>query len=69
MGCGYKGLVFCKNNGWLMENMDKELTCADESAQFVCPSSKVWDLDEKRHHCASIVVWTGHLFIGQFNEQ
>ena len=22
LGCGYKGLVFCSNNGWLMENMD-----------------------------------------------
>ena len=21
LGCGYKGLVFCRNNGWLMENM------------------------------------------------
>ena len=26
MGFGYKGLVFCRNNGWLMENMDKGLT-------------------------------------------
>ena len=25
-GFGYKGLVFCKNNGWIMENMDKGLT-------------------------------------------
>jgi hypothetical protein len=24
--CGYKGLVFCRNNGWIMENMDKGLT-------------------------------------------
>ena len=23
LGFGYKGLVFCRNNGWLMENMDK----------------------------------------------
>ena len=23
---GYKGLVFCRNNGWIMENMDKGLT-------------------------------------------
>ena len=23
---GYKGLVFCRSNGWLMENMDKGLT-------------------------------------------
>ena len=28
LGVGYKGLVFCRNNGWLMENMrmDKGLT-------------------------------------------
>ena len=25
LGCGYKGLVFCRNNGWIMENMDKGL--------------------------------------------
>ena len=23
LGCGYKGLVFCRNNGWFMSNMDK----------------------------------------------
>ena len=26
LGCEYKGLVFCRNNGWIMENMDKGLT-------------------------------------------
>ena len=26
MECGYKGLLFCRQNGWIMENMDKELT-------------------------------------------
>ena len=26
MGVRYKGLVFCRNNGRIMENMDKELT-------------------------------------------
>ena len=26
LGVGYKGLVFYRNNGWIMENMDKELT-------------------------------------------
>ena len=25
-GFGYKGIVFCRNNGWLMKNMDKEPT-------------------------------------------
>ena len=22
LGCGYKGLVFCRNNGWIMKDMD-----------------------------------------------
>ena len=26
LACGYKGLVFCRNNGWIMENMDMGLT-------------------------------------------
>ena len=26
LGFWYKGLVFCRNNGWLMENTDKGLT-------------------------------------------
>ena len=26
LGVGYKGFVFCRNNGWIMENMDMELT-------------------------------------------
>ena len=26
MGFGNKGLAFCRNNGRIMENMDKELT-------------------------------------------
>ena len=26
LGVGYKGFVFCRNNGWLIENMDKGLT-------------------------------------------
>ena len=25
------------------------------SAQIVCPSPKVWDFDEKRLHCVSVV--------------
>ena len=32
LGFGYKGLVFCRNNDWLMENMDKELTVAQMGA-------------------------------------
>ena len=26
LGVGYKGLVFCRNNGWIMENMAKDLS-------------------------------------------
>ena len=48
LGCEYKGLDFCRNNGWLVENMDKGLTVpkmgADSSAEntpnapkFICP--------------------------------
>ena len=44
MGFGYKGLVFCRNNGWLMENMEKGLTLPKwmlinwpKIPQFVCP--------------------------------
>ena len=22
LGCGYEGLGFCRNDGWIMENMD-----------------------------------------------
>ena len=56
-----------------MENMDKELTVPkwvlingpkipqmpqNLSAQIVGPSPKVWDFDENRLHCASVVcVW------------
>ena len=58
LGCGYKGLVFCRNNGRIMENMDKGLTepkwvlivwpkipqtSQTFSAQNICPSPKVQD--------------------------
>ena len=70
MGCGYKGSVFCRNNGWIMENMDKGLTvlkCVllvwlkipqtpqNLFAQFVCPSPKVLDFNEKRLHWTFVV--------------
>ena len=70
LGCGYKGLVFCRNNGWIMENMDKGLTVPkwvlivwlkipqmpqNLSAQFVCLSPKVLDSNEKRLHWVSVV--------------
>ena len=47
-----------------MENMDKGLTVLkwvlinwpkNLSAQIVCPSSKIWDFNEKRLHWASVV--------------
>ena len=62
MGCGYKCLVFCRNNDWLMENMNKGPTVPKWVlivqpkipqmpqtflAQFVCPSPKVWDFRKK----------------------
>ena len=68
---GYKGLVFCRNNGSLMENLDKELTVPkwvlinqpkihqmlqNLSAQIVSPSPKVWDFDEKKLHWAPPIV-------------
>ena len=52
MGFGYKGLVFYRNNGWLMKNMDKELTVpkwpdADKWPRIYLPelSAQVWDFD------------------------
>jgi hypothetical protein len=56
---GYKGLVFCKNNGWLMENMVNGLTepkraeNTTKAPKFICP--KVWDFDEKMLHWVSVV--------------
>ena len=63
---GYKGLVFCRNNGWIIENTDKGLTVPkwepkipqmpqNDYAQFVCPSPNVLDFNEKRLHWASVV--------------
>ena len=69
-GYGYKGLVFCRNNGWKMENMDTGITVPkwmlivwpkilqipqNLSAQFLCPSPNVLDFNEKRLHWASVV--------------
>jgi hypothetical protein len=70
LGCGYKAIVFCRNNDWLTENWDKGLTVPkwmpinwpkipqmpqNLSAKFVCPSPKVLDFNEKRLHWASVV--------------
>ena len=53
--CGYKGLFFCRNNGWIMEIMDKGTHCTKKglivqpkipempqnlSVQFVCQPRK-----------------------------
>ena len=53
-------LSFCRNNGWIMEYIDKVLTVQkwmlivwtkitqmlqNLSAQFVCPSPKAWDFN------------------------
>ena len=68
LGCGYKGLVFCRNNGWIMENMDKGLTVPKWvlivwpkipqmpqwlASQFVSPSFK--NLDFNRLYWAFVV--------------
>ena len=68
--CGYKGLVLCKNNGWIIEKMDKRLAVPKWvltvwpkihqmpqhlSAQFVCPGPKIMDFNEKEPHWASVV--------------
>ena len=65
-GFEYKGLVFCRNNDCLMENMDKKPTAPKWmlinlpkipqmpqkiSAQFVCPSPKVWDYQKNLFEC------------------
>ena len=60
LGFGYKGLVFCRNNGSLMEKMDKGLTQMPQNlyAQIVCPSPKV--CDENRLHWVSVVRGSEH---------
>ena len=83
LGFGYKSKVFCRNNGWLMENMDKGLRVPkwvlknrvkipqmlqDLSAQIVCPSTKVWNFDEKKLHWVSVVCVRIHQFLLPLNE-
>jgi hypothetical protein len=68
--CRYKGLVFCRNNSGLMENMDNGLIIPKWvlinrpkipqmphylSDQFVRPSPQVLDFNEKSLHWASVV--------------
>ena len=65
------GLVFfCRNNGWLRKNIDKELTVQNWvlinrpkipqmpqnlSSQILCPSLKVWGFDKTRLHWGTVV--------------
>ena len=66
----YLGLVFFRNNGWIMKNMDKGLTVTkwvlivwpkipqmlqNLLAQFVSPSTEVMDFNEKSLHWASVI--------------
>jgi hypothetical protein len=48
-GFGFKGLFFCRNNGWIMKNMDKGLTVPkcllinwrkipQNALNFICPN-------------------------------
>ena len=58
--------------------MDKGLTVpkmgADKLAEntpnapkLICPSPKVWDFDEKRIHCASVVLANSDWFRSNFS--
>ena len=71
-----KACFFCRNNGLLMENMDKGLMGADKlventpnAPKFICPSSKVWDLIKKRLHWASVVCAFSLLLIEAIYQQ
>jgi hypothetical protein len=56
LGCGYKGLVVCRNNGWIMENMDKGLTVP----KWVLI---VWlKILEGNHYC---ILWIVYIMPGQ----
>ena len=48
LGCGYKGLVFCWNNSWIMKKYGQETHCTKIGAdglakntpnapEFICP--------------------------------
>ena len=46
LGFGYKGLVFCRNNGWLM-GADKSTKSTLNAPKFICPCPKVWYFNKK----------------------
>jgi hypothetical protein len=64
LGFGYKGLVFWKNNGWLLTvpkciliNHSKIPQIPHNlSAQIVCTSPKIWDFDEKKATLGSLCI-------------
>ena len=77
MGCVYRCLVFCRNNSWIMENMDTEDTIPkwvlivwpkltqmpqNISAQNVCPSPKKFSLGVRSS-------WSYWLFHGAWIER
>ena len=39
MGCGYKDWVFCRNNGWIMKNMDKGTHCTQMGADSLAENT------------------------------
>ena len=61
-------VFFCRNNGWLMENVDKELThstkmSADKSAQntpndpkIICPMPKSLELRWKKATSSTMLI-------------
>jgi hypothetical protein len=68
--CGYKDLVFCRNNGRIMKIMDKGLTVPkwvlivwpkippmpqNLSVQFAFTRAKVLDFNEKRLYLVFVV--------------
>ena len=38
---GYKGLVFCRNNGWLIENMDMGITVPQMHQNLSAQAQKI----------------------------
>jgi hypothetical protein len=51
LGCGYKGLLFCRNNDWIIENMGNGLTIP-----------KGW-----RHFVDNDISWTLFFKMGDFS--
>ena len=41
MGVGYKGLIFGRNNGWILKNMDKELPVPQMPPKISAEAEKV----------------------------